>query len=63
MVYEHEGWKLHKKDVKLGGGKIQRIYFFAKKKPKSGIPCDLPKGYKVIITKNTGAAMPLLKKT
>ena len=62
MVYIHEGWKLHEKKVKLTGGKIQKIYFFAKKKPKSGTPCDMPDGYKVITTKNTGAAMPYLKK-
>lgn len=60
MVYEHNGYKLHKLDVKLKGGRKQRIYFFSKKKPKSGTPCDKPDNMKVGINKRTG--LPYLKK-
>jgi len=40
--------------------KIQTIYFFSKRTPRSGTPCDLPDGFKVIVSKRTG--LPLLKK-
>ena len=60
MAYTHEGWTLYCKDVKLKGGKIQTIYFFSKRRPKSGTPCNLPDGYKVEVNKRTG--LPYLKK-
>lgn len=66
MAYEYKSkksgktYKLYTKDVKLKGGKIQTIYFFSPGKPKSGKPCDLPKGYKVVENKRTG--LPFLKK-
>jgi hypothetical protein len=60
MVYTYDGWTLYKKDVKLRGGKIQTIYFFSKRTPKSGTPCDMPSGYKVDVNKRTG--LPYLKK-
>ena len=60
MVYTYEGWTLYCKDVKLKGGKIQTIYFFSKRRPKSGTPCNLPDGYKVEVNKRTG--LPYLKK-
>ncbi len=47
-AYEHTNTKgvtyyLHKQDVKLRGGKLQTIYFFAKKaKNEKGEPCELP---------------------
>ena len=46
--------------MKLKGGKVQTIYFFSARKPKSGKPCDLPKGYKVVENPRTG--LPFLKK-
>jgi len=60
MGYTYEGWTLYCKDVKLKGGKIQTIYFFSKRKPKSGNPCDLPSGYTVGVNQRTG--LPYLKK-
>jgi len=51
-----EYW-LHSKDVKLRGGKVQRIYYFSKSSSGS---TDMPDGYKVIESKRT--ALPLLKK-
>jgi len=64
MAYEFVNSKgtkyfLHFKDVKLRGGKIQRIYYFAKDK-KSGVLDEVPSGYKVIETEKAG--LPLLAK-
>jgi hypothetical protein len=60
MLYRYEDWVLYKKDVTLKGGKKQTIYFFTKRTPKSGTPCDLPNGYIVNVNKRTG--LPYLKK-
>jgi len=51
-----EYW-LHSKDVRLRGGRIQRIFFFSKD-PTNSI--DMPEGYIVIESERTG--LPLLKK-
>lgn len=50
---------LHSKDVKLKGGRVQRIYFFARDVMPGSLD-DVPAGYKVIETERTG--MPILKK-
>ncbi len=52
-----EYW-LHTKDVKLRGGKMQKIFFFSKSSSDS---IDMPEGYEVIESKKTG--LPLLKKS
>ena len=62
MVYKFEGWTLYCRDVRLKGGKNQRIYFFSKKKPKSGTPCDMPDGFIVKKINNTGSNMPYLRR-
>ena len=63
MVYTYKGWTLYKKDAKLKCGKIQTIYFFSKKKPKSGISCDMPEGYRLLKTdERRGSGMPYLTK-
>jgi len=54
MVYIHEGWILHTRIVHLKGGRTQEIYFFCKKTPQSGTPCDMPEGYTVGVNKRTG---------
>ena len=64
MAYEFTNSKgvkyyLHFKDVNLKGGRIQRIYFFARD-VRPGSLDDVPAGYKVIETERTG--MPILKK-
>ncbi len=52
-AYSHTNSKgityyLHKQDVQLRGGKIQTIYFFAKKeKNEKGEPTELPEGREV----------------
>ncbi len=60
MVYKYKDWTLYKKDVKLKCDRLQTIYFFSKRTPKSGTPCDLPDEFKVIVSERTG--LPLLKK-
>lgn len=60
MAYKYEGWTLFSKDVVLRGGKNQTIYFFSKKLPKSGEPCDKPDNMEVGVNKRTG--LPYLKK-
>jgi hypothetical protein len=64
MAYEFTNSKgvkyyLHFKDVNLKGGRIQRIYFFARD-VRPGALNSVPAGYKVVETKKTG--MPILKK-
>ena len=60
MAYEQDGYTLHSREVTLKGGKVQRIYFFSKKVPKSGEPCDLPTDYEVGVNQRTG--LPYLRK-
>jgi hypothetical protein len=59
--YRTDGYTLHTREVTLKGGRNQRIYFFAKAKPKSGKPCEMPTGYKV--GKNPRTGLPYLKKS
>jgi hypothetical protein len=64
MAYEFTNSKgvkyyLHFKDVNLKGGRIQRIYFFARD-VRPGSLDAVPAGYKVMETERTG--MPILKK-
>ena len=59
--FKFNGYTLHKKDVKLANKNGNRtIYFFSKKKPKSGKPCPKPAGYHVGVNERTG--LPFLKK-
>jgi hypothetical protein len=50
---------LHYKDVNLKGGRLQRIYFFARD-IRAGSLDEVPGGFRVIETERTG--MPILKK-
>ena len=64
MAYEFTNSKgvmyyLHFKDVNLKGGRIQRIYYFARD-IREGALDDVPEAFKVIETERTG--MPILKK-
>jgi len=64
MAYEFTNSKgvkyyLHFKDVNLKGGRVQRIYFFARD-VRPGSLDDVPAGYQVMETQRTG--MPILKK-
>jgi len=60
MAYKQGEYTLYSREVTLRGGRIQRIYYFSKKIPKSGEPYDLPDGYEVGVNKRTG--LPYLKK-
>ena len=60
MVYSHPGgWRLYMREVKLKRGPRVTIYFFSKKKPKTGKLTEIPPGKKVVINKRTG--LPFLK--
>ena len=59
MAYEQDGYTLHTTEVKLKNGRMQTLYFFSKKKPKNGTPCDMPPNKVVGVNKRTG--LPYLK--
>jgi len=59
MAYTHNGYTLYTTDVKLKNGRMQTLYFFSKKTPKSGKPCDLPEGKEVGVNKRT--SLPYLR--
>lgn len=64
MAYEFTNSKgvkyyLHYKDVNLKGGRMQRIYFFARDVRSNALD-EVPAGFKVVETERTG--MPILKK-
>ena len=64
MAYEFTNSKgvtyyLHYKDVHLKGGRMQRIYFFARD-IREGSMDAVPAGYLAVDTERTG--MPILKK-
>ncbi|MFI5240737.1 MAG: hypothetical protein ACHQUB_03455 [Candidatus Saccharimonadia bacterium] len=64
MAYTHTNSKgqqylLHQRDVTLKGGRVQRIYFFARE-IKEGAIDALPAGYQVVENARTG--LPILKK-
>jgi len=61
MAFKYKDYILHGRKVTLKGGGIQTIYFFAKNKPKSGEPCDMPDGYE-IGGENSRTGLPYLKK-
>ncbi len=65
MAYAHTNSKgqtyyLHMKDVNLKGGRVQRIYFFARDE-RPGSMDSLPDGYEVVENSRTG--LPILKKS
>jgi len=64
MAYEFTNSKgvkyyLHTKEVSLKGGRLQKIFFFARD-VRDGVLDAVPAGYQVIETAKTG--MPILKK-
>jgi len=58
--YKYGDYTLYAKLIQLKNRKIQIIYFFSKRKPKSGTPTAFPYGFKVEVTKRSG--LPYLKK-
>ena len=64
MAFTHVNSKgqtyyLHQRDVTLKGGRVQRIYFFARE-VKDGAIDALPDGY--IVVENPRTGLPILKK-
>ncbi len=64
MAFSHVNSKgqtyyLHQRDVTLKGGRVQRIYFFARE-VKDGAIDALPEGY--IVVENPRTGLPILKK-
>ncbi len=64
MAFAHTNSKgqqylLHQRDVTLKGGRVQRIYFFARE-IKEGAIDAMPEGY--IIVENARTGLPILKK-
>ena len=64
MAYTHtnskgQSYYLHQRDVTLKGGRVQRIYFFAREE-KDGVMDSMPDGYVVVENPRTG--LPILKK-
>jgi hypothetical protein len=64
MAFTHQNSKdqtyyLHQRDVTLKGGRVQRIYFFARE-IKDGAIDALPAGY--IVVENPRTGLPILKK-
>lgn len=53
-------YHLHSKEVKLAGGRKQRIYYFAGAEDKKNSLDALPEGYEVTENKRTG--LPMLRK-
>lgn len=58
-AYSHTNSKgvtyfLHSKEVTLRGGKLQRIYFFAKDERPADAVTDLPEGYTVVENPRNG---------
>lgn len=51
---------LHTKEVKLAGGRKQRIYYFAGEEDKKNALDSIPAGYEVFENKRTG--LPMLRK-
>jgi hypothetical protein len=58
--YKYNDYTLYSKLVRLKNGKLQLIYFFSKRKPKSGTPSALPNGFEVRVNKRSG--LPYLKR-
>jgi YHS domain-containing protein len=54
-----KNYYLHTKDVKLAGGRIQKIFYFAGEQGKNTLE-TLPAGYEVMENKRTG--LPMLRK-
>jgi hypothetical protein len=65
MAFQHtnskgQTYNLHMRDVTLKGGRLQRIYFFARD-VRDGAVDSLPAGYMVVENAKTG--LPVLKKS
>lgn len=53
-------YHLHSKEVKLAGGRLQKIYYFAGE-PGEGALDAIPAGYELM--ENTKTGLPMLRKS
>jgi len=65
MAFSHtnsrgQEYFLHGKDVTLKGGRVQRIYFFAREVKPEGALDEVPAGMTIVENERTG--LPILKK-
>ncbi len=58
--YTYGDYTLYSKLVRLKNRKTQLIYYFSKRKPKSGTPASFPYGYEVQTSKRSG--LPYLRR-
>ena len=59
MAYTYEGWQLYVIEPNFKTIGKRKMYFFSKRSPHRGIPCDMPDGYEVKVNSRTG--LPYLK--
>ena len=59
MTYKHGDWTLYQMDVDFNVIGRRKSYFFSKRTPKKGTPCDMPDGYEVGTNKRT--ELPFLR--
>ena len=60
IPFVYNGYTLYHRRVRLKNGGERMIYFFSKRKPRSGTMCAKPLGYHVGVNERTG--LPFLKK-
>ena len=60
IPFVYNGYTLYTREVDLKNGGRRAIFYFSKKKPKSGRMCAKPVGYHVGVNERTG--LPFLKK-
>lgn len=60
IPFVFDGYTLYTREVQLKNGGKRTIYFFSKRKPRSGKMCAKPLGYHVGVNERTG--LPFLKK-
>ena len=58
MAYKFEKWNLYRANINLKNRRKIIVYFFSRWKPIGGIPCNLPKGYTVLVNDRTGLPYP-----
>ncbi len=54
MVFEYRGWRLYIREVKLKHTPPVTIYFFSRKIPNSGKPCEIPANKAVGVNAEVG---------
>jgi len=53
LSYKQGEWQLYVIEPNFRGIGKRKMYFFSKRIPDRGKPCDMPDGYKVCISKKT----------